>query len=253
MEGMVNYRNIYGNALVPAKFVVPRDDPNWPQACWELPLGSIVQRIRVRNDFIRGDNMFHRRQQLDGLGFVWDPSEYKFILLLRALQHFDRLERKNSCTRDLVVPSKFVIPSGRENGWPPELWGYPLGDKCRAVRQKQLYVKNHPDRKQALEDIGFRWSGNSKLGWLDVCQAAAIYSQIHGRELNVPFNFVVPAPPCADDSHPQYVDSWPWPERLWGLKLGMSDFKSCTISSLAILRQTLLLTLLVSYVSKVNG
>lgn len=164
--------------------------------------------------------MFHRRKQLDGLGFVWAPSEYKFVLFLRALQHFDQLEREDSSSRDLVVPSKFVVPSGRENGWPPDLWEYPLGDKCMAVRQKQLYVKNNPHRKQALVDIGFRWSGNSKLGWLDVCQAAAIYSQIHGRKLNVPFNFVIPAPPCADDSYPQYVDSWPWPERLWGLKLG---------------------------------
>lgn len=101
-----------------------------------------------------------------------------------------------------------------------DLWGYPLGAKCMAVRQKQLYVKNDPQRRQALEDIGFRFSGNAKLGWLDVVQAAAIYSQMHNRVLNVPFNFVVPEPPHGADSNPLCVDSWPWPERLWGLKLG---------------------------------
>ena len=50
--------------------------------------------------------------------------------------------------------------------------------------------------------------------------AAAIYSQMHGRILNVPFDFVVPAPPSATLSNAHYDDSWPWPEQLWGLKLG---------------------------------
>jgi hypothetical protein len=234
MEGLVNYHNIYGNAMVPASFVVPRHDEKWPQACWDQPLGTIVTRVRLRNDFLRGDQMFHRKQQLDGLGFVWDPSEEKFVLLMKALRHFDQLERHDSSSRDLVVPSKFVVPSGRDHGWPPDLWCYPLGAKCMAVRQKQLYVKDHPHRKQALEDIGFRWSGNTKLGWLDVCQAAAIYSQMHGRELNVPFNFVIPPPPCDGDSTLQCVDSWPWPERLWGLKLGTFELRLrsilCSIS-----------------------
>ena len=225
MEGMVNYRNIYGDVLIPATFVVPRHDDNWPKACWDLPLGSIVQRLRLRNDFLLGDNAIQRKIQLDGLGFIWDVSEYKFLKLLRALRHFDRLQTKNNMSSreyTIRVPSKFVVPSGEDSGWPPNLWGYPLGAKCMAIRQKQLYVKNHPDRKQALEDIGFRWSGNATLGWLDVVHAAAIYSQMHGRVLNVPFNFVVPSPPAqdAESLNPLCVDSWPWPERLWGLRLG---------------------------------
>ncbi len=90
-----------------------------------------------------------------------------------------------------------------------------------AVRQKELYIKNCPDRKQALEDIGFRFSGNATLGWLDVVHAAAIYSQMHNRTLNVPFDFVVPAPPSGSSTEVvQVEDAWPWPERLWGLRLG---------------------------------
>lgn len=60
----------------------------------------------------------------------------------------------------------------------------------------------------------FRFSGNSALGWLDVVHAAAIYSQMHGRILDVPCNFVVPTPPEGSG------DAWPWPEHLSGLKLG---------------------------------
>lgn len=217
MESMAYYRNFNGHVLVPASFVVPRHD-DWPKACWDLKLGSIVQRLRIRHDFLTGENSVERRHQLDRLGFVWDVGEYHFVRLYKALQHFDRLERENSSLR---VPSKFVVPSGHENGWPPRMWGYPLGAKCMAVRQKQLYVKNHPERKQALEDIGFRPNGNAhRLGWLDVVHAAAIYSQMHGRVLNVPLSFAVPAPPLDAESNPECMDSWPWPDRLWGLKLG---------------------------------
>ena len=104
-----------------------------------------------------------------------------------------------------------------------------------AVRQKELYVKGHPHRRRVLEEAGFRWrNGNAALGWLDVVHAAAIYSQMHGRALNVPLSFAVPSPPPTivnsnnggngEDGDAAAVggclDSWPWPERLWGLKLG---------------------------------
>mmetsp|Transcript_4856 Transcript_4856/g.12195 ORF Transcript_4856/g.12195 Transcript_4856/m.12195 type:complete len:444 (+) Transcript_4856:72-1403(+) len=223
MEGMTYYRSINGHVLVPAAFVVPRTD-DWPKACWDLPLGSIVQRLRLRHDFLTGDNAVERRKQLDGLGFIWDVSEYNFLRFFTALRHFDQLERRRGSSvlreHSIRVPSKFVVPSGSEHGWPPDLWDFPLGAKCMAVRQKQLYVKNNTDRKQALDQIGFRWSGNATLGWLDVVHAAAIYSQMHGRVLNVPFSFAVPAPPLDEESNPQCLDTWPWPERLWGLKLG---------------------------------
>jgi hypothetical protein len=90
-------------------------------------------------------------------------------------------------------------------------------------------VKNQPDRISALEEIGFQWSGNASLGWLEVVHAAAIYSQLHGRELNVPQNFVVPCPPKAFRTNSvaspfggiaSNDETWPWPEKLWGLKLG---------------------------------
>jgi hypothetical protein len=64
----------------------------------------------------------------------------------------------------------------------------------------------------------FRFSGNTSLGWLDVVHAAAIYSKMHGRVLDVPTNFVVPTPPDGDEF--DIEDSWPWPEYLSGLKLG---------------------------------
>jgi hypothetical protein len=99
------------------------------------------------------------------------------------------------------------------------MWGYPLGSKCMAVRQKEVYVKNNPERHRELEKLGFLMKGNSALGWLEVVHAAAIYSKLHRRQLDVPQKFVVPHPPVNthDEKTPmdrnvsEIVDAWPWP------------------------------------------
>lgn len=214
LEALVTYKTIYGDLLVPNKFVVPREDSAWTRATWGLALGSCVYRIRARNDFLRDHHALSRRDQLDRLGFVWDVHEYSFQKFYAALRHFAML---NSCgpysqmNKAIRVPSTFVVPE--DSSWPRGLWGYELGAKCTAVRQKELYVKGKPRRKQRLEEMGFRWNGNSDLGWLKVVHAAAIYSQLNGRKLDVPYNFVVPEPP-SDQAE------WPWPEHLWGLRLG---------------------------------
>ena len=232
IEALSVYKSIHGDVLVPAKFIVPRTG-EWSKACWEMPLGSMVQRIRIRHDYLTGDNSYERRLQLgerasfmkivcfihsepepDRLGFVYDVSEVKFAKFLAAVKYFRAIKRQHSTVR---IPSKYVVP--QEKGWPEELWDYPLGARSLAVRQKQLYVKGRLDRQNALEEVGFMLQdGNAKLGWLAVVQAAAIYSQMHNKVLNVPLNFVVPAPPL--DADVDCYETWPWPRRLWGLKLG---------------------------------
>ena len=70
-----------------------------------------------------------------------------------------------------------------------------------------------------LEGLGFQWNGNASLGWLQVVHAAAIYSKLHNRQLDVPFNFKVPHPPSDLDPKMRVDvqtaadegDVWPWP------------------------------------------
>lgn len=223
LEALITYSSIYGNLLVPNKFVVPHgnEKQDWPRATWGLALGSCVYRIRSRNDFLRDSGTSgSRRDQLDRLGFVWDVHENSFQKFRAALQNFARLQGTGPYTANaqgqmkaIRVPSKFVVPEGDET-WPKGLWGYPLGEKCTAVRKKELYVKGKARRKEQLEDIGFRWTGNGELGWLKVVHAAAIYSRLNSRVLDVPSNFVVPKP-----TEEEELD-WPWPEHLWGFRLG---------------------------------
>ena len=222
-------------------------------ATWGIPLGNCVHRIRSRGDFLRHDETsWARRRQLDNLGFIWDVSEHAFRKFLLAVKHYARLSRQDEgdlggnvngsgrvLYRPLKIKSNFVVPSGeiledtkKKNPWPKELWGYPLGNKCSAVRQKGLYIKNDIERQKALVEVGLLPSGNSTLAWLEVVHAAAIYSKLHDNILDVPVNFKVPAPPksspppSSDDSNgwmpyqDTMIDDWPWPKTLWGLPLG---------------------------------
>lgn len=218
LEALIVYLQHHGHARVPFNFVVPHGDldGNWPRSTWGLPLGSCVYRIRSRHDFLRGPNSLSRRQQLDRVGFVWDVSEEAFQRLYEGLQHYAKLHGMGPYSspnhKALRVPSLFVVPTN-DASWPKSLWGYPLGERSSAVRSKQLYVKRSPRRQKLLQDLGFRF--NSDLSWFRVVHAAAIYSQLHGRVLTVPCHFIVPCP-----STPEEQEGWPWPEYLWGLKLG---------------------------------
>jgi Helicase associated domain len=237
LEALITFSALNGHLLVPTKFLVPHDSEHYPKATWGLPLGKCVFRIRTRNDFLRGNNAASRRAQLDGLGFVWDVTEHLFQKFFTALRLFQKLEQgwsEEGGTRALRVPSTFVVPSQEGNGWPRELWGYRLGEKCAAVRQKQLYVKNYPERQRALAELGFQWSGNTTLGWLEVVHAAAIYSKMHNRNLDVPYHFVVPASPHIDHDRSDEKkvssitgsdDAWPWPGKNTCVRY--TSFNSC--------------------------
>lgn len=219
LEGLITYSMLHGDLLVPISFVIPRNSDDWPKETWGISLGRCVYRIRIRSDFLHDHrNAMSRIAQLDGLGFVWDVNEHLFRKFCYALECFNRLERpreKDSGGRAVAlrIPSTYVVPSGEDTGWPKELWGYPLGAKCTAVRQKELYVKGNPERMQTLEKLGFHRNGNTALGWLEVVHAAAIYSRMHDRDLNVPVAFVVPSPPDPKDELESAVDleDWPWP------------------------------------------
>ena len=131
ISAMATYKSINGDVLVPASFVVPRNNDQWSKGTWDLPLGNIVHRLRLRHDFLTGDTAIERKAQLDGLGMVWDVSEFKFRKFLTALNLFTKLEQQEHTTTAsaIRVPSKFVVPVD-DYRWPRILWNYPLGEKC---------------------------------------------------------------------------------------------------------------------------
>ena len=63
------YREIHGNVMVPADFVVPLSDFSWPEESWGMALGKVVTSIKTTTDY---DGY---RTELEDMGFKYqEPS-----------------------------------------------------------------------------------------------------------------------------------------------------------------------------------
>ncbi|KAG5184483.1 hypothetical protein JKP88DRAFT_354425 [Tribonema minus] len=70
--GLFAYNMIRGDLCVDADWVVPDDDP-WPMPLRGLPLGFLVNVVRLQRDVLYR-HYPERYRMLDGLGFYWlDP------------------------------------------------------------------------------------------------------------------------------------------------------------------------------------
>jgi hypothetical protein len=199
---LLTFKEISGDLGVPFAFEVPPSKP-WPEYLWGMKLGRMVSRIRSAEAYVRCDQ--ERRHWLDSIGFDWDPFERQWQSTQQAFETY--LQEHG----DLVVKQSFVVPSC--SPWSEKLWGMALGTTVNRIRSKGVFTDGYPERRQWLEDRGFRFETavveNTKndLRWEnDVMPALLTYKEING-DLEVPYAFEVPP-------------SKPWPEHLWGMKLG---------------------------------
>jgi hypothetical protein len=145
------YKRLCGDLLVPATFVVPMDDSNWPKEIWGMNLGVSVTNIRCKVCF-RG-----HRKELVAMGFDYSPQRNKFGWEQVKLV----LETYKELHGDLLVPIAFAVPIN-DSAWPEEMWGMSLGTFVSTVRQGKSYV----DYRKELLTMGFDYSFQiQQHGW----------------------------------------------------------------------------------------
>eukprot|EP00639_Heterosigma_akashiwo_P014875 CAMPEP_0206364060 /NCGR_PEP_ID=MMETSP0294-20121207/1981_1 /ASSEMBLY_ACC=CAM_ASM_000327 /TAXON_ID=39354 /ORGANISM="Heterosigma akashiwo, Strain CCMP2393" /LENGTH=415 /DNA_ID=CAMNT_0053809561 /DNA_START=431 /DNA_END=1674 /DNA_ORIENTATION=+ len=205
IEGVKFYVQEYDTADVPMKFVVPPAAP-WPEPLWGLRLGRRVERLRKQKAALAG-RYDAEMEELAALGVDWEAKAVdEWDLILRALTTFHELE--GNCR----VPAKFVVP--REEPWPEACAGLRLGTSVASIRSVGRYVKNAPDRVEALDELGFEWrlrarelrDESAHEEWELIVEAVALYQQ-EGDINEIAATYIVP-------------QQEPWPERTWGLPLG---------------------------------
>eukprot|EP00636_Phaeomonas_parva_P006081 CAMPEP_0118857158 /NCGR_PEP_ID=MMETSP1163-20130328/4374_1 /TAXON_ID=124430 /ORGANISM="Phaeomonas parva, Strain CCMP2877" /LENGTH=833 /DNA_ID=CAMNT_0006790419 /DNA_START=134 /DNA_END=2635 /DNA_ORIENTATION=+ len=201
---LTTYKEVTGGTKVSARFVCPAEAP-WPRQVWGFRLGARITNIRNTGYHIKDHE--DRVRQLDELGFEWRRTEIDeskvepFETVLEALQFYKKI------LGDLSVQHAFVVPS--VSPWPAHLQGLPLGQRVNAIRTRDLYVNNNPERIQQLNELGFIWSHreqNVEERFQLALEALKRYQAIHG-DLDVPQTFRVPREEA-------------WPEALWGMQLG---------------------------------
>ncbi|OQR82272.1 Carboxyvinyl-carboxyphosphonate phosphorylmutase, partial [Thraustotheca clavata] len=94
------YKKLHGNLFVPKRFVVPSDDPKWPEEIWNLKIGASVQRLRSRCEKLSPKYL----QELDKLGFVWSQLEDEWQLKLAALTTLGINVTSLRARRDNLLP-----------------------------------------------------------------------------------------------------------------------------------------------------
>jgi hypothetical protein len=152
-SGFVTYKEEQGDLNVPREFVIPSSAP-WAEETWGMKLGTIVNTIRDQGIYLRDDKP-ERKEWLDEIGFVWDDLERRWEAAQTVLTVYKEEHG------DLNVPFRFVIPSSAP--WAEETWGMKLGSIVSHIRSRRDYLSDdNPERKQWLDDMGFRWLKTSR-------------------------------------------------------------------------------------------
>ena len=136
---------------VPCDFVVPSKAP-WPEDAWGMNLGS--RAFTIRNQEIYVKDRPDRVAELNRMGFIWNIFEEHWQRTLKSLQVYKELHG------DLEVPYEFVVPP--EAPWPEDAWGMNLGKRTESIRNREIYLKDRPDRVAVLNRMGFIWNINEE-------------------------------------------------------------------------------------------
>jgi Helicase associated domain len=178
---------------VSRSFIVP-SNKEWPEEGWGMKLGQKVTSVRAG----RAHSSPSCVAKLGELDFIWDPSSSRSDLLLETLRAF---KRHNG---HLNIDKDFVVPQGID-AYPRDAWGMKLGLRIMNMIYRGDFG---PSVREELEKLGLRKLGDKfdTRHWEYIYSALQVYKSLYGN-LNVQYNFMVP-------------HSAPWPESIWGLKLG---------------------------------
>jgi hypothetical protein len=142
------YKEEHGDLNVPTAFEVPSSAP-WAEETWGMKLGRTVDSIRSQGIYLSDDKP-ERREWLDEIGFVWADLERRWEAAQTALTMYKEEHG------DLNVPKAFVIPSSEP--WTEASWGMNLGSIVYMIRSQGRYLRDDkPERKEWLDEMGFRW------------------------------------------------------------------------------------------------
>jgi hypothetical protein len=141
------FQLVHGDLNVPQLFVVPSEEP-WPEEAWGWSLGRATSNIRASGHYIRSRP--ERRQQLEGMGFVFDGDERRWEDTKSALKQYHEIHGHVDVKRSFVVP--------REDPWPEAMWDKRLGKSVNSIRSINTYdARDVHERRQWLEEHGFKW------------------------------------------------------------------------------------------------
>jgi len=107
-------------------------------------LGQTLSTVRNKKIYLTGNSDCEnscREEKLNEIGFIWSPFDEAWNNFLKNLK--DYIKNNGSCNNIT-----------RNIEWPND---YKLGEKIKGIKsQSQLFIKNKPDRKKLLIELGLK-------------------------------------------------------------------------------------------------
>jgi hypothetical protein len=185
--------------IIPYSFIVPQNEPGWPQELWGMRLGYIASNILHCGGYSK------YRQEFNALGLS-AKNETAALQAINAIKTYRALHNIPE-GRPVVIPYDFSVPQHSPE-WPQELWGLKLGQTATCILHDGAFT----EYRQEFNALGL--SAKNETSALQAIEAIKTYRAVHkipeGRPVVIPLNFVVPQ------------HSPDWPPELWGLRLGQT-------------------------------
>mmetsp|Transcript_28308 Transcript_28308/g.27139 ORF Transcript_28308/g.27139 Transcript_28308/m.27139 type:complete len:190 (-) Transcript_28308:390-959(-) len=143
-EALLVYEDLNKNMNPPEKFVIPSDDAAWPEACWGMKLGLVVDQIRLKGAFK------DHTDDLTDMGFDFEKQD-DWLFVKNAIMSYQNIHGH------FQIPTTFRFPA-KDAALVEELWGYPLGKTVSGIRTGKKYEKYHDE----LQAMGFDMKNKRK-------------------------------------------------------------------------------------------
>ncbi|KAJ0403992.1 hypothetical protein ATCC90586_010032 [Pythium insidiosum] len=204
------FRDAKGHVLVPYHFPIPRTDKNstdddpldqvaWPQETRGMNLGRTLHAFMVNPDHHHRHP--HILEALTALG-VPRHIEWKRYVWEKVTMAALRTFRKHH--GHTFVHITFVVPKG-DPCWPRATWGHRLGAQVNRLRQSAEGLDRY--ELDDLRSVDFAFHVFDTVWSERILPSIEVYAREHG-DCFIPNGYVVPS-------------QAPWPQKAWGLKLGM--------------------------------
>ncbi|KAG7383884.1 hypothetical protein PHYPSEUDO_003241 [Phytophthora pseudosyringae] len=190
------YQYENGNKILRDKFVVPSRPP-WPYKTWGRELRHILTCVQVGQHY-GGHVAIANFHSNEACAVAHSKNEHWKTMIFPALHTFAIVF--GHCS----VPEDFVVPS--EAPWLKQIFGLQLGSICAVMEKRGTYFAEVGLNADRLETFGFRYKLADAPWRQHVAPLLKLYATQYPHEI-LSEDFVVPP-------------KQPWPQELYGLRLG---------------------------------
>ena len=113
-RALLEYKAVYGDLLVPARYVIPTNDTRYSDDSKGMKLGSGIYHIRMQNTYKE------HKEELLVMGFDYDSQVREFEEVKVALLAYKEIYG------DLLVPTEYIVPTN-DTSYSEEVRGMRLG------------------------------------------------------------------------------------------------------------------------------